>query len=170
VPIKEGVRVNNEIGVPQVRVIGEDGNQVGIMDTSKALAMARQAGLDLVEVAPSSKPPVCRIIDYGKYRYKQSKRAKEARKKQHVTHIKELKVRPKIEEHDYQFKVKHAREFLTAGNKVKLTVVFRGRELYHVEFGEKILQRMAEDLNEVAQVERETKLEGRNLVMIVAPK
>ena len=132
--------------------------------------MAEEQGYDLVEVAPESKPPVCRIIDYGKYRYKQSKRAKEARKKQHVTHVKEIKVRPKIEDHDFQFKVKHAREFLQSGNKVKLTVVFRGREMYYVEFGQKILQRIAEELGDVAIVERETKDEGRNLVMILAPK
>ncbi len=132
--------------------------------------MAQQAGLDLVEVAPESNPPVCRIIDFGKYRYKQSKRAKEARKKQHVTHIKELKIRPKIEDHDFQFKAGHARDFLTSGNKVKMSVVFRGREMDYVHVGEKILARMAEDLRDVAVVERATKLEGRNLVMILGPK
>jgi len=162
--------VNNEIRAAQVRVIGQDGKQIGIMEMPKALSLAQQAGLDLVEVAPESKPPVCRIIDYGKYRYKQSKRAKEARKKQHITHVKEIKVRPKIEDHDFQFKVKHAREFLQSGNKVKLTVVFRGREMYYVEFGQKILQRIAEELGDAAIVERETKAEGRNLVMILAPK
>lgn len=140
------------------------------MNTVEALALAEQAGLDLVEVAPNSSPPVCRIIDYGKFRYKQSKRAKEARKKQHVTHVKELKIRPKIEDHDFQFKTKHAREFLASGNKVKLTVVFRGREMHHVEFGEKILQRMAGELSDVANVERGTKVEGRNMVMILGPK
>lgn len=162
--------MNNEIRAAQVRVIGQDGKQIGIMEMPKALSLAQQAGLDLVEVAPESKPPVCRIIDYGKYRYKQSKRAKEARKKQHVTHVKEIKVRPKIEDHDFQFKVKHAREFLQSGNKVKLTVVFRGREMFYVEFGQKILQRIAEELGDAAIVERETKAEGRNLVMILAPK
>lgn len=162
--------MNNEIRAAQVRVIGQDGKQIGIMEMPKALSLAQQAGLDLVEVAPESKPPVCRIIDYGKYRYKQSKRAKEARKKQHITHVKEIKVRPKIEDHDFQFKVKHAREFLQSGNKVKLTVVFRGREMYYVEFGQKILQRIAEELGDAAIVERETKAEGRNLVMILAPK
>jgi translation initiation factor IF-3 len=162
--------VNSEIQAARVRVIGQDGKQIGIMEMSKALVLAQQSGLDLVEVAPESKPPVCRIIDYGKYRYKQSKRAKEARKKQHVTHIKEIKVRPKIEEHDFQFKIKHARDFLQSGNKVKLTVVFRGREMYYIEFGEKILGRIAEELSDVAVIERATKLEGRNLVMILAPK
>ena len=140
------------------------------MEMSKALSLAQEAGLDLVEVAPESKPPVCRIIDYGKFRYKQSKRAKEARKKQHVTHVKEIKVRPKIEDHDFQFKVKHTREFLQGGNKVKLTVVFRGREMYYVQFGEKLLKRIAEEVGDIATVERETKPEGRNLVMILAPK
>lgn len=162
--------MNSEIQAARVRVIGQDGKQIGIMEMSKALVLAQQSGLDLVEVAPESKPPVCRIIDYGKYRYKQSKRAKEARKKQHVTHIKEIKVRPKIEEHDFQFKIKHARDFLQSGNKVKLTVVFRGREMYYIEFGEKILGRIAEELSDVAVIERATKLEGRNLVMILAPK
>jgi translation initiation factor IF-3 len=162
--------VNREIRAAQVRVIGQDGKQIGIMEMSKALSLAQEAGLDLVEVAPESKPPVCRIIDYGKFRYKQSKRAKEARKKQHVTHVKEIKVRPKIEDHDFQFKVKHTREFLQGGNKVKLTVVFRGREMYYVQFGEKLLKRIAEEVGDIATVERETKPEGRNLVMILAPK
>ena len=162
--------MNKQIRATQVRVIGQDGKQVGVMNTMEALSLADQAGLDLVEVAPDSNPPVCRIIDYGKYRYKQSKRAKEARKKQHVTHIKELKIRPKIENHDFQFKAKHARDFLSSGNKVKLTVVFRGREMHHVEFGEKILQRMAEELSDVSTVERDTKVEGRNMVMVLSPK
>lgn len=140
------------------------------MSKAEALLLAQQEELDLVEVAPDSKPPVCRIIDYGKYRYKQSKRAKEARKKQHVTHIKELKVRPKIEDHDFRFKLKHAREFLSSGNKVKLTVRFRGREMTHVQFGEKILERMADELSDIATIERETKFEGRNMVMILGPK
>lgn len=140
------------------------------MSTADALALAQQDGLDLVEVAPDSKPPVCRIIDYGKYRYKQSKRAKEARKRQHVTHIKELKVRPKIEDHDFQFKARHARDFLSSGNKVKLTVMFRGREMKNVTFGEKILRRLAEELSDVAAVERDIQVEGRNMVMILGPK
>ena len=140
------------------------------MNTSEALALAQQGGFDLVEVSPEANPPVCRIIDFGKYRYKQSKRAKEARKKQHVTHIKELKIRPKIEDHDFQFKAQHAREFLSSGNKVKLSVVFRGREMDYVHVGEKLLARMAEDLKDVAVVERATKLEGRNLVMILGPR
>ena len=162
--------MNNQIGAAKVRVIGSAGKQIGIMSKADALLLAQQEGLDLVEVAPDSKPPVCRIIDYGKYRYKQSKRAKEARKKQHVTHIKELKVRPKIEDHDFQFKLKHAREFLSSGNKVKLTVRFRGREMTHVQFGEKILERMAGELSDIATIERETKFEGRNMVMILGPK
>lgn len=168
--IREGVRVNNQIEATHIRVIGPEGKQIGIMSKAEALLLAQQEELDLVEVAPDSKPPVCRIIDYGKYRYKQSKRAKEARKKQHVTHIKELKVRPKIEDHDFRFKVKHAREFLSSGNKVKLTVRFRGREMTHIQFGEKILERIAGELSDIATIERETKFEGRNMVMILGPK
>ena len=132
--------------------------------------MAEEQGLDLVEVAPQSKPPVCRILDYGKYKYEQSKRAKAAKKKHHFMQLKEVKLRPKIEEHDFQFKLNHARKFLESGNKVKFTVYFRGREITHKEFGNKLLDRMKEELEEIASVERPSKLEGRNMVMTMIPK
>lgn len=132
--------------------------------------MAEEQGLDLVEVAPQSQPPVCRIMDYGKFKYEQSKRAKQARKKHHLVHLKEVKLRPKIEEHDIQFKLKHARSFLEEGNKVKFTIYFRGREITHKEFGNQLLDRMVEELKDIAAVEQPARLEGRNLVMMMIPK
>jgi translation initiation factor IF-3 len=132
--------------------------------------MAEGQNLELVEVAPNSKPPVCRILDYGKYKYEQSKRAKMARKKHHFMHLKEVKLRPKIEDHDFQFKLEHARKFLVSGNKVKMTVFFRGREITHAEFGKKLLERMLGELEDVATVERPPTLEGRNMVMVMIPK
>src|SRR5678816_998960 len=133
VPKTPEVRVNERIRVPQVRVIGDDGQQVGVLATREALAMAQARGLDLVEVSPTARPPVCRIMDYGKFKYEQNRRAPKAKKKQHVTQIKEIKMRPKIEGHDYSFKMDHAREFLGERNKVKFTVTFRGREIAHQE-------------------------------------
>jgi translation initiation factor IF-3 len=168
--ILKQVRVNQQIRVPQVRLISASGEQVGIVARDEALRMAEEQGLDLVEVAPQSKPPVCRILDYGKYKYELSKRAKMARKKHHFMHLKEVKLRPKIEEHDFQFKLNHARKFLESGNKVKFTVYFRGREITHKEFGNKLLDRMAEELKDVASIERPTKLEGRNMAMTMIPK
>ena len=164
------VRVNQQIRVPQVRLIAADGEQIGIVNRDEALRMAEEQGLDLVEVAPQSKPPVCRILDYGKYKYEQSKRAKIARKKHHFMQLKEVKLRPKIEEHDFQFKLNHARKFLESGNKVKFTVYFRGREITHKEFGNRLLDRMVEELQDVATVERASKMEGRNMVMTMIPK
>ncbi len=164
------VRVNQQIRVPQVRLIAADGEQIGIVNRDEALRMAEEQGLDLVEVAPQSKPPVCRILDYGKYKYEQSKRAKIARKKHHFMQLKEVKLRPKIEEHDFQFKLNHARKFLESGNKVKFTVYFRGREITHKEFGNRLLDRMVEELQDVASVERASKMEGRNMVMTMIPK
>jgi len=170
VTIFKQVRVNQQIRVPQVRLIAADGEQIGIVKRDEALRMAEEQGLDLVEVAPQSKPPVCRILDYGKYKYEQSKRAKIARKKHHFMQLKEVKLRPKIEEHDFQFKLNHARKFLESGNKVKFTVYFRGREITHKEFGNKLLDRMAEELQDVASIERANKMEGRNMVMTMIPK
>lgn len=132
--------------------------------------MAEEQSLDLVEVAPQSQPPVCRILDYGKYKYEQSKRAKMARKKHHFMHLKEVKLRPKIEEHDFHFKLQHAKKFLESGNKVKVTVYFRGREITHKEFGNRLLERMAKELDEVGTVEHPPTLEGRNMVMTMIPK
>jgi translation initiation factor IF-3 len=153
-----------------VRVIDSDGTQIGIMPTRDAIEKAYEKGLDLVEVSPNAKPPVCRILDFGKYKYEQAKKAKQAKKKQHTVQLKEMRYRPKIEEHDYNFKTKHVREFLLQGFKVKLFVEFRGREMAHVEFGKKIMERLEQDLADVAIVEQKAKMEGRNLIMIVMPK
>ncbi len=162
-------RVNRRIRIPQVRVIDADGSQIGIMQTSEALALAQERGLDLVEVSPKARPPVCKIMDYGKYMYQLKKRAKEAKKRQHVTQVKEVKMRPKIEPHDYEFKCRHAREFLSEGDKVKFTIIFRGRELAHKELGRKVLERVAETLSDAAQVEVPIRSEGRSMTMVVAP-
>jgi len=153
-----------------VRVIDEDGSQVGIMTPDEARKMADISGLDLVEVAPTANPPVCRIMDYGKYRYEQSKRAHEAKKHQKTIQVKEVKFRPKIDEHDYEFKKNHAVRFLKAQNKVKATIMFRGREVTHPEIGRQILERLTGDLGEFAVVERAPKLEGYNMTMILSPK
>ncbi len=168
--IEKRIRVNERIRVPSVRVIGPDGTQMGVMSPKEAMAIAGESGLDLVEVSPNSRPPVCRVMDFGKFKYEQSKRARKARKKQHVMHLKEVKLRPKIEEHDYQFKVNHARRFLESHDKVKFTVTFRGRELTHAELGHKLLQKVVTDLESVGQVESPARSEGRNLVMLMVPK
>ena len=153
-----------------MRVIAADGDQLGIMPVEKALEIASQAGLDLVEVAPNAAPPVCRVMDFGKFKYEQSKKDKLSKKKQTIIHVKEIRMRPKIEEHDYEFKAKHARKFLEAGNKVKATVLFRGRELAYKDFGRRLLARLVEDLSDVAKVEREPQLEGRQMVMYLVKK
>jgi translation initiation factor IF-3 len=163
------VRVNRRIRVPKVRVIGSDGEQIGVLPTHEALDRAMEEELDLVEVSPNADPPVCRIMDYGKFMYEQSKKESQAKKKQHVVHLKEIKLRPKIEEHDYQFKKNHAEKFLTHKDKVKVTVLFRGREMDHRELGKRIMDRMAEDLSHVGTVERPALMEGRIMVMILAP-
>ncbi len=167
---KETVRINEEIRVREVRVTNADGEQLGIMQTRDALHMAIEQHLDLVEVAPKAKPPVCRIMDFGKYRYEQQKREKEARKKQKVITIKEVKLRPNIEQHDFDVKLKNASRFLQDGDKVKVTIMFRGRELSHPELGKEILERFAEALKDTVSVERDAKLEGKNMIMILAPK
>jgi len=150
--------------------VGVDGEQIGVVSVEEGLAMAREQGFDLVEVAPKASPPVCRIMDYGKYKYEQSKRAKEAKKHQHIILVKEMKFRPKTEDHDYQFKLKHIKQFLAEGNKVKITVRFRGREMAHIELGQKMLERLVQDTEEVASVEQQPKLEGRNMILILGPK
>lgn len=147
-----------------------DGEQLGIMSLRDALELAEQRHLDLVEIAPKAKPPVCRIMDYGKYVYEQQKREKEAKKRQRVIDVKEVKLRIRIEEHDFDVKTKNAIRFLQGGDKVKVTIMFRGRELTHPELGEDLLNKMAEKLQEFAVVERKPKLEGRNMIMIVVPK
>lgn len=164
------MRINEEIRAREVRVIGSDGEQLGIMSGREAQQLAYEKHLDLVEIAPTAKPPVCRIMDYGKYRYEQQKREKESRKKQKTFDIKEVKLRPGIEEHDFNVKFKNAVRFLEDGDKVKVTIMFRGRGLSHPELGEVLLNKMAAQLKEMAVVERQPKLEGKNMIMIVAPK
>ena len=167
---RDSLRINGEIRIREVRVTSATGEQLGIMPTREALRMAEEQHLDLVEVAPKAKPPVCRIMDFGKYRYEQQKREKEARKKQKVITIKEVKLRPHIEQHDFDVKLKNAVKFLGEGNKVKVTIMFRGRELSHPELGKEVLGRVAETLGDSVTIERGAKLEGKNMTMIVAPK
>jgi translation initiation factor IF-3 len=152
-----------------VRLVGADGAQVGIVSAQEALERARASDLDLVEVAPQANPPVCRIMDYGKYKYERAMRQKEARKKQTRIEVKEIKFRPKIDRHDYETKKGHVIRFLNAGNRVKVTIMFRGREMAHTELGQRILDRLVEDLDGLATVEQPSKLDGRNMVMVLAP-
>ncbi len=152
-----------------MRLVGADGEQIGIVPINEALERARTASLDLVEVSSASRPPVCRIMDYGRYKYETAKKQKTARKKQHSMELKEMRFRPKVDTHDYDFKTKHIREFLEEGNKVKVFVMFRGREMAHTEFGRELLQRVVEDMKEVATVEIGAKQEGRRMNMVLAP-
>lgn len=169
-PISKGLRVNERIRIKEVRVISPDGTQLGILPIEQALQTAYGLHMDLVEVAPEARPPVCRIMDYGKYRYEQSKKAREAKKKQTIIELKEIKLRPKTEEHDFQFKVRHAERFLKEGNKAKITMMFRGREVIRMDRGKVLLNRFVEALKDVAVVEQQAKVEGRNMTMILAPK
>lgn len=167
--IVRDVRINREIRAKEVRVIDPEGKQLGILAIFEALRLAANFELDLVEVSPKSEPPVCRIMDYGKFKYQQSKKAHEAKKKQAIVHIKEVKMRPKTEEHDFQFKLRHIERFLKEGNKTKVTVVFRGRELAHPDFGRNMLGRIAEEIKEWGKIEQSPKFEGRNFIMVLAP-
>jgi translation initiation factor IF-3 len=151
-------------------VIAPDGSQLGIMERDTALAAAADRGLDLVEVAPMARPPVVRIMDYGKYKFEQAKQARLAKKKQHVIHLKEVKYRPGIDDHDFGTKTRHARRFLEEGNKVKVTMMFRGRQVAHPELGKGVLDRVAAELADLGKIETEAKLEGKNMTMIIAPK
>jgi len=164
------IRVNEGIRVREVRVVSSDGEQLGIMLIEQALEAARSREMDLVEVAPEAHPPVCRIMDFGKYKYTQSRRLKEARKKQTTIQIKEVKMGPKTEKHDFDFKVKHVRRFLEEGHKAKVTVRFKGREMAHTELGWKMLQKMVEAVGDLAAVENNPRLEGRMLHIILSPK
>jgi len=163
-------RVNNQIRISPVRVIADNGDQLGVMPVEEALTAASERGLDLVEVAPMARPPVVKIMDFGKFRYEQDKAAKAAKKKQHVIHMKEVKFRPGISKHDFDFKVRHARRFLEDGNKVKLTMMFRGRQVTHPELGQEVLARVLEQVQDLAKVEVQPKLEGRNMTMVLAQK
>jgi len=161
--------VNERIRSPEVRLVGPDGQQIGIISLPDAMKIARELDLDLVEVAPQARPPVCRLLDYGKYKYEQALKAKEAKKKQSQVVVKEMKMRPKIDPHDYATKKGHIVRFLNQGHKVKLTIMFRGREMAHTELGERILRRLTADLQELANVETPSKLDGRNMTMVFAP-
>src|SRR5881275_3116533 len=161
------VRVNERIRVREVRVIDDTGQQLGIMPPPQALAIARQKGLDLVEISPTAVPPVCRIMDFGKYQYQEQKRSREAKKHQRVIEVKEIKFRPKVDEHDYDFKKKHIERFLADGDKVKATIFFRGREMAHPEIGRRILERLITDLGELALAETMPRMEGNQMHTIL---
>ena len=169
-PSREGPRVNEEIRVPQVRLIDENGEMLGVMSIRDALYKAFQAGLDLLEISPNAVPPVCKITDYGKFKYEQQKKANEARKKQKVVEIKEIKVRPNIDDHDYEVKMRQAKSFIGEGDKVKVTLRFRGREMAHQELGVKLLERIRTELVELVKVEQMPRLENRQMIMVLAPK
>ncbi|MFP5213908.1 MAG: translation initiation factor IF-3 [Acidobacteriota bacterium] len=164
------MNVNEKIRAQEVRVIGHDGEQLGVLPLKKALEIAAQAELDLVEVAPNADPPVCKIMDYGKFKYQQNKRTQEAKKKQTVIQVKEVKLRPKTDEHDLQTKMKNIKRFLAQKDKAKVTILFRGREIAYSDQGFKVMERILEELKEEATVEQAPKMEGRNMVMILAPK
>jgi translation initiation factor IF-3 len=162
--------VNEDIRVPQVRLIDEEGEMIGVMSARDALLRAYDAGMDLLEISPNAVPPVCKITDYGKYKYEQQKKANEARKKQKIVEIKEIKVRPNIDDHDYDVKMRAAKGFLEEGDKVKVTLRFRGREMAHQDLGAKVLERVRTELGELAKVEQMPRLENRQMIMVLAPK
>ena len=166
--ISKELRINDQIRAREVRVVSDNNEQLGVMSLRSARQIAEERHLDLVEVAPNGRPPVCRIMNYGKYRYEQQKREKEAKKKQKILTLKEVKLRPNIEDHDFYVKMKAAQSFLGEGSKVKVTIMFRGREMSHPELGEKLLMRFADELKDVAHVEKEPKVEGRNMTMVIA--
>ncbi len=169
-PTREGPRINEEIAVLRVRLVDERGGMVGIVGRNEALAMAADAGLDLVEIAPGADPPVCKILDYGKFKYEEQKKKNEARKKQKIIEVKEIKLRPSIDDHDYQVKMRSMNKFIEEGDKVKVTMRFRGRELAHQELGMNVLMRVKEDLDAIAKVEQTPRMEGRQMTMVVSPK
>jgi translation initiation factor IF-3 len=167
---KKEIRVNYRIRAKEVRVIADNGDQLGVMGINDALRAAEAAGLDLVEIAPTATPPVCRIMDHSRFKYEQEKKEKEARKKQKIVHIKEIRMGPKIGEHDYQFKMRHLEEFLKKGDKVKITMIFRGREMAHIDLGRRVLDRLSSEISAIGEVEEMPKLEGRFLNMVVRAK
>jgi translation initiation factor IF-3 len=169
-PTRDGPRINEEIGVMRVRLVDERGNMVGIVPRNEALAMAADAGLDLVEIAPNADPPVCKILDFGKFKYEEQKKKNEARKKQKIIEVKEIKLRPSIDDHDYEVKMRSMNKFIEEGDKVKVTMRFRGRELAHQELGMNVLMRVREDLDGIAKVEQMPRMEGRQMTMVVAPR
>ncbi len=163
------MRINRKIRAPKIRVIGANGEQIGVLSVPEALKISEEEGLDLIEIAPNASPPVCKIMDYGKFRYDQTKREKESKKSQHQIKVKEVKVKPNIEQHDVDTKLRHARDFLSKGNKVKITCMFRGRERAHPEIGERVVRKMCEELNDIASPESTPKLMGRFLTVVLAP-
>ena len=169
-PTRDGPRVNTEIGVPRVRLVDERGNMIGVVPRNEALTMAANAGLDLVEVAPNADPPVCKILDYGKFKYEEQKKKNEARKKQKIIEVKEIKLRPSIDDHDYEVKMRAMNKFIEEGDKVKVTMRFRGRELAHQDIGMNVLIRVRDDLDSIAKVEQMPRMEGRQMVMVIAPR
>ena len=169
-PTRDGPRVNTEIGVPRVRLVDERGNMIGVVPRNEALTMAASAGLDLVEVAPNADPPVCKILDYGKFKYEEQKKKNEARKKQKIIEVKEIKLRPSIDDHDYEVKMRAMNKFIEEGDKVKVTMRFRGRELAHQDIGMNVLIRVRDDLDAIAKVEQMPRMEGRQMVMVMAPR
>jgi translation initiation factor IF-3 len=168
-PDRDETRINERIRVPQVRLIGADGNQIGIVETAKALRYAQERDLDLVEVAPDARPPVCRVLDYSKYKYEQEQKAKAARRHQKQVNVREIKLRPKIATNDYETKKNHVVRFLRGDDRVKVTIMFRGREQTHPERGERLLMRLAEDVAELGTVEQAPQQDGRNMTMLLAP-
>jgi len=170
ISITRPLRVNQRIRIKEVRLIGPESEQMGVVPTQDALQRAQEAGLDLVEVAASAKPPVCRIMDYSKFKYDQEKKEKEARKHQKVVHLKEIKMKPHIEEHDYQVKLHHLKKFLERGDKAKMTMVFRGREMAHMDIGRKVLDRAVADLADVGEVEKGPTREGRSIQVYFIPR
>ena len=169
-PSREGPRINGMITVPKVLVIGASGEKLGVVDTDSALAMAEEEGLDLVEVSPHVSPPVCKILDYGKLKYQEQKKASEARKRQKTVDVKEIKMRPNIDKHDYDVKMRSVTKFIGEGDKVKVTMRFRGREMAHQELGMQVLTRVRDEVDEIAKVEASPKLEGRQMMMVLAPR
>jgi translation initiation factor IF-3 len=169
-PTREGPRVNEEILVPRVRLVDENGEMVGVVGRNEALEMATEAGLDLVEVAPGADPPVCKILDYGKFKYEEQKKKNEARKKQKVIEVKEIKLRPGIDDHDYDVKMRSMVKFIEEGDKVKVTMRFRGRELAHQDLGMNVLMRVRDALDQIAKVEQFPRMEGRQMIMVMSPK
>ncbi len=168
--MSDGPRINEAIRAASVRCIDPEGEQLGILSLDEALRKAEELGLDLVELQPNAAPPVCKILDYGKYKYQAQKRASEARKKQKVIEVKEIKLRPNIDSHDYDVKMRSVRKFLEAGDKVKITLRFRGREMAHIELGSQLLERVRADIDEEAKIEAMPKMEGRQMIMVLAPK
>ena len=169
-PSREGPRVNRDIAVAQVRLIDEQGENLGVVSKDEAIERAEDAGMDLVEISPGAEPPVCKILDYGRFKYQDQKKKNEARKKQKTIDIKEIKMRPNIDQHDYDVKMRSINRFIADGDKVKVTMRFRGREMVHQELGLKVLDRVRDQLDEVAKVEQFPKMEGRQMIMVVAPK